>query len=477
MIPVMKGQEQVRHAVQTPRAEAAIRAFRASLRGDLLAPGDSGYDGARRVYNAMIDRRPALIVRPADAGDIRRAVLFAREQDWPLSIKGGGHSVSGSAVCEGGVMLDLSVLKGVRVDPERQIAVAQPGLLLADLDRATQAAGLATPLGVISATGIAGLTLGGGIGWLNGKHGLACDNLLAADVVTAAGELLRASADENGDLFWAIRGGSGNFGVVTSLVYQLHPVGPILGGSVDFPAAQAREALRFYYEFASAAPDELTTIARFGFDSGGRTTVAVDVCWCGSLEDGARALRSLRAFGPPEEDTIGTMDYCDLQSAADERYPPGQQHYWKAAWLADLNDGAIEVMLRFAAKRPVGATSHVTIALQQMHGGAARVDPAATAFPHRRDQYDFLILSQWSDPADAARHIEWTRRFFDAMQPFTERAVYVNNLGAEEKDRVREAYGANYERLAAIKTTYDPDNLFRSNQNIRPATEAAITPA
>jgi FAD/FMN-containing dehydrogenase len=449
-------------------SDAAVQAFRAQLAGDLLGPEDPGYDDARRVFNAMIDRRPAFIARPADVEDIRLAVLFAREHDVPFSVKGGGHSVAGSAVCEGGLMLDLSPLKEVQVDPERRKAVAQPGLLLADVDRATQAVGLATPLGIISTTGIAGLTLGGGMGWLNGQYALACDNLLAADIVTADGELRTVSGDQNADLFWAIRGGSGNFGVVTSFVYRLHPLGPILGGTVTFPAVRAREALRLYHELASTAPDALTTLASLGVDAEGGTTVSVTVCWCGALDDGERVLRPLRAFGPPVDDAIGVMPYNTLQTGADERYPPGRHHYWKACWLADLSDEAIAVMLHFAAERPMTATGHVTIALQQLHGAAARVDPTATAFPHRHDLYDLLILAQWSDPAEAEEHMVWTRAFFTAMQPFAERAVYVNDLGAEGEDRVREAYGVNYARLAAIKATYDPTNLFRVNQNIRP---------
>jgi FAD/FMN-containing dehydrogenase len=452
----------------SPVGEAAVGAFRARLHGELLAPGDPGYDGARRVFNAMIDRRPALIARAADAGDVRLAVRFAREYELPFSVKGGGHSVAGSAVCEAGLMLDLSLLKEVQVDPKQRRVVAQPGLLLADLDRATQAVNLATPLGIISTTGIAGLTLGGGMGWLNGQYGLACDNLLAADIVTAEGELRTVSRDQNADLFWAIRGGSGNFGVVTSFVYQLHPVGPIFGGVVTFPAERAREALRLYHEVASTAPDALTTLASLGVDADGGTTVSVTVCWCGALDDGERVLRPLRAFGPPVEDAIGAMSYTALQTSADEHYPAGRHHYWKASWLKDLSDEAIEVMLRFAAERPTTATGHVTIALQQLHGAAARVDPAATAFPHRHDLYDLLILAQWSDPTEAEQHMAWARAFFAAMQPFAERAVYVNDLGAEGEDRVQEAYGANYTRLAKIKATFDPTNLFRLNQNIRP---------
>jgi hypothetical protein len=452
----------------SPIAEAAVGALRARLHGDLLRPGDPGYDEARHVYNAMIDKHPALIVRPAQAEDVRRAVAFAREHALLLSIKGGGHSVAGSAVCEGGLMLDCSRLKSVQVDHDQKIAVAQPGLLLADLDRATQAYGLATPLGIVSDTGIAGLTLGGGIGWLNGKYGLACDNLLAAEVITADGDLVRASGEEHPDLFWALRGGSGNFGVVTSFVYQLHPVGPVLGGTLLFAGDRARDVLAFYHAFARAAPDELTTVAFLDVDTGGQATVGISVCWCGSHADGERALRPLRDLGPPSESTIGVVAYDDLQRASDAAFPPGHQHYWKSRWLVDVTDGAIETMLACVAAWPPTATGRTELALQQLHGAAARVDPGATAFPHRRDQYDFLIMSQWTDPADAPACTAWTRQTFDALAPFTENAVYVNNLGTEGEDRVREGYGPNYDRLATIKASYDPTNLFRSNQNIRP---------
>ena len=458
--------------------EVAIRALRARLQGELLTPCDPGYDDARRVFNAMIDRYPALIARARSAEDIRRAVLFAREGDLAFSVKGGGHNVAGSAVCEGGLMLDLSLLKGMQVDLERRIAVAQPGLLLGEFDVATQEFGLATPLGTVSITGIAGLTLGGGISWLNGKYGLACDNVIAADVVTADGELLRASATENPDLFWAIRGGSGNFGVVTSFLYRLHPVGPLLTGSLVFPPAQTREALRFYHEFSKSCPDQLSTFGSLVTDDDDQTLMSVIYSWCGPLDEGERVLRPLRTFGTPVEDVIEVQEYCALQKVIDERLPPGRKHYWKTNFLTDLSDEAIDVMLHFAAKRPSPAPVHgvtgpsrASIGLQHVHGAAARVDPTATAFPHRHVHHDFLILSQWTDPADAERHITWTRAFFEAMRPFTERAVYVNDLGVEGEDRVREAYGANYPRLAEIKTRYDPTNLFRANQNIHPSAQ------
>jgi FAD/FMN-containing dehydrogenase len=461
--------------------EVTLRAFRARLQGDLLEPGDPGYDDTRRVFNAMIDRYPALIARARSAEDVRRAVLFAREHDLPLSVKGGGHNVAGSAVCGGGLMLDLALLKGIQIDPERRIAVAQPGLILGEVDAATQEFGLATPLGTASITGIAGLTVGGGIGWLNGKHGLACDNVVAADVVTADGELLRASATENTDLYWAIRGGSGNFGVVTSFEYALHPVGRVLTGSLVYSPAQSQDALRFYHEFCKMCPDDLSTLGNLATDDDGRTVMSITYSWCGPHDEGERAVRPLRSFGTPIEDAVEVMDYCVLQQVIDERFPAGRQHYWKSNFLTDLSDEAVDVLMGFAAERPSPARVHgetgpsrAGIALQHVHGAAARVAPTATAFPHRHAHHDFLLVSQWTDPTDADRHITWTREFFEAMRPFTERAVYVNGLGVEGEERVREAYGANYERLAAIKATYDPRNLFRANQNIQPWVEPIV---
>ncbi|MBO0807148.1 MAG: FAD-dependent oxidoreductase, partial [Actinobacteria bacterium] len=421
--------------IQLP--EPDIDMFAESVRGQVLRAGEGGYEAARRVFNAMIDRHPALIVCCAGTDDVVGGVDFARAHGLPLSVRGGGHSVAGNAVCEGGVMLDLSGLKGIRVDPVERVAVAQPGLTLGEFDRATQAHGLATTLGVVSMTGIAGLTLGGGIGWLNGKYGLACDNLLSADVVTADGRTLTANASQNEDLYWGLRGGGGNFGVVTSFTYRLHPVGTVLAGAVTFPAERVREALRFYHESASACPDELSTAASLVRDGDGRPMLTVAVCYCGPLAEGERVLAPLRSF-PGVEDRVGPMDYCAFQSGTDAGYPGGRQHYWKAGFLRELPDAAIDVLLGFVAEMP---SIDSGVGLQQMCGAASRVDPAATAFAHRARQYDLNILSQWADPADAPRNVAWTRAFFAAIEPFLERAVYANNLGDEGDDRVRAAYG------------------------------------
>jgi FAD/FMN-containing dehydrogenase len=452
--------------------EAAVQEFAANLRGELIRPENDGYDNTRAVFNGMIDKRPAMIVRCAGTADVIQGVNFARTHELLVSVHGGGHSVAGNAVSDGGLMLDLSPMKGIRVDPVRRTAQAQAGLTLGELDHETQAFGLATTLGVVSVTGIAGLTLGGGLGWLNGKHGLACDNLLSADVVTADGRLLTASEDENEDLFWGVRGGGGNFGVVTLFEYQLHPVGPVLGGGLRYSAAEAHDFLRFYHEFASTCPDELSTAASLGQAPDGSVVVGVAVCYCGSIEAGERVLHPLRTFGSPLEDSIQPMSYQALQRAPDAGFPLGRQHYWKSSYLKHLSDEAIEVMLQFVAEMPSPISG---VGLQQMHGAASRVDPAATAFPHRDEHYDFLILSQWADPSDSEENVRWTRAFFEAMEPFFEQGVYVNNLGEEGEDRVKEAYGENYERLVALKDKYDATNLFRLNQNIRPTARSGVT--
>ncbi len=446
--------------------EEAVQTLEASLRGNLLRAGDGGYDASREVFNGMVDKRPAIIVRCAGTSDVIQGVDFARTHDLLLSVRAGGHGVAGKAVCDGGVTLDLAPMKGARVDPTRHTAEVQAGLTLGEFDHETQAFGLATTTGVVSVTGLAGLTLGGGLGWLNGKHGLACDNLLAADVVTADGEILTASAEENEDLFWGLRGGGGNFGVVTSFRFRLHPVARVLAGGISYPQAKAREALRFYHEFAGTCPDELSTVGSVGRAPDGGVAVSVGVCYAGPLERGEEVLRPLRAFGPPVEDTVQPMSYRALQSASDAGFPPRQQHYWKSSYLKSLDDEVIDIMLDFVPRMPSSLTSGV--GLQQMHGAASRVDATGTAFPHREEHYDLLILSQWPSPVDSAENIGWTREFFEALQPFFKGGVYVNNLGDEGQDRVKQAYGPNYDRLVEVKNKYDPTNLFRLNQNIKP---------
>ena len=446
--------------------DAALRDLRSAVRGQVLRPGDDGHEAARRIFNAMIDRRPALIVRCAEAADVSASVGFARTHALDVSVKGGGHNVSGKAVCEGGLMIDLSAMKDIRVDAQRRSARAEPGLTLAEFDRECQAFGLATPTGNVSPTGIAGLTLGGGIGWLNGKHALACDNLLSADIVTADARILTASATEHADLFWAIRGGGANVGVVTSFEYRLHPVGPVLGGGVAWPIERAKRVLAFYDEFARQCPDELSVNAGFAVAPDGTHLLGIGVAWFGDLEAGSRLLKPLRGFEQPLVDEIGPLSYVDLQRGGDGAFPTGRRHYWKGGFLRRLGPEAIDVLVHFAITRPSLPT---VIGLQQMHGAAARVAPTETAFAHRHDQWDCLMLSQWDSAADDDKNIRWTREFHAAMAPYLERGVYVNDLGDDEPDRVRAAYGANYERLVAIKAKYDPRNFFRGNQNVAAA--------
>jgi FAD/FMN-containing dehydrogenase len=436
------------------------------LRGQVVWPDDHGFDAVRAVFNGMIDRRPLAVVRPVDDSDVIRCIEFTRRHDLPLSVRGGGHSVAGHAVHDGAIMLDLSGMKAVQVDPRARRVRAEPGLTLGEFDRATQAVGLATTLGVVSVTGIAGLTLGGGLGWLNGCYGLACDNLISADVVTADGQLLRASTQENEDLFWGIRGGGGNFGVVTSFEYQLHPVDRVLAGVLSYPLSMAQRVLRFYDDFVKAAPDELSTAVSLARTPTAAAMLSIAVCYSGPIDKGEQLLYPLRTFQSPVVDNIQPLPYTALQSALDERFPSGRRHYWKSGWLRDLTDVAIETLLRFLPRMPSSASS---VGLQQMHGEASRIAPSATAFRHRAEQYDFLILSQWSDAADSDRNIEWTRALFQAMQPHLEESVYMNNLGDEGPERVKAAYGQNYSRLAALKRSFDPDNVFRANQNVEPS--------
>ena len=443
--------------------DAALRELRSSVQGQVLLPDSDGYDAARRVFNAMIDRRPALIARCERAADVVACVGFARTHGLDVSVKGGGHNVSGKAVCEGGLMIDLSPMKSVRVDAQRRAVRAGAGLTLGELDRECQAFGLATPTGNVSPTGIAGLTLGGGIGWLNGKHALACDNVLSVDIVTADAKLRTASATEHSDLFWAVRGGGANVGVVTSFEYRLHPVGPVLAGGVAWPLDRAKRVLPFYDELARGCPDELSVNAGFAIADDGTPVLGVAVAWIGDLDAGERLLKPLRSFENPIADGIVPMSYVDLQRSGDGTFPTGRRQYWKGGFIRRLGPDAIDVLVHFAATRP---SPHTPIALQQMHGAAARVPLTETSFAHRHDQWDCVILSQWDSAADDEKNIRWTRDFHTAMAPHMERAVYVNDLGADEPDRVRAAYGANYERLVAIKAKYDPTNFLRGNQNV-----------
>jgi hypothetical protein len=454
---------------QTEIHETAVGRLRERLTGDLLLPGDRGYDDARRVFNAMIDRRPGLIARCSGVADVVEAVRFARDHDLLTSVRGGGHNVSGNAVGDGAFMIDLTPMAGIRVDPSKQTVRAGPGLTWRQFDRETQAVGLATTGGVISSTGIAGLTLGGGIGYLARLHGLSCDNLISADVVTANGEVVTASTQDHPDLFWGLRGGGANFGVVTSFEYRLHEVREVTGGLILHPVGRARDGLRFYRDFMLTAPDALTVHAGLLTLPDG-TKVLVFVVGC--IAEGREAeamLRPLREFGPPMTDLIRPMSYVELQQLLDASYPPGLYHYWKSSFLARPDDEALGRVITHFLEAP-SPQSHVII--ERLGGAVERIPPQATAFAYRTMPFDLFILGVWTNREEQEACVTWARDLWRVMDPFLGEGAYVNYLGGEADegpDRIRRAYGGNYDRLAMIKTTYDPENRFRLNQNIIPA--------
>jgi hypothetical protein len=453
-------------------SESAIQKLRESLRGQSFRPGETCYDAARMVPNAMIDRQPAIIARCAGAADVMACVRFAREHDVLVSVRGGGHSVAGKSVCDGGLMIDLSAMKGIRVDPVRRTVRAEPGLKLGEFDRETQAFGLATTLGTVSTTGISGLTLGAGFGHLMAKHGLALDNVLGADVVTADGRLLTANARENEDLFWGVRGSGGNLGVVTSLEYRLHEVGPVLGGAVFFPVAKTREVLHFCRDFAATIPDELVI-------QGGAITLpdagrvfAIAGCYCGPISEGENVLRPLRTLGPPLVDIFTQISYVQMQTLFDPFFPSGRLTYVKSNFIRELSDDAISVMAEYAGASP----SPYSFApfFEHWHGAATRVGVSDTVFPHRQYSYNFMAWSNWENPADSEKNIQWTRECWDAMGPFLAAGSYINYVSDEGEAVARAAYGANYERLLELKNKYDPTNLFCMNHNVKPVAQGAV---
>ncbi|TIO75500.1 MAG: FAD-binding oxidoreductase [Mesorhizobium sp.] len=462
----------VDHRSQQPSV-AAINGFQ----GRLISADHADYDIARAVWNGAIDRRPRLIARCIGAADVIAAVRFARDNDLEIAIRGGGHNVAGTAVCDDGIVIDLSAMRGVRVDPADRSAWVQGGALWGDVDRETQAHGLATTGGIVSHTGVAGLTLGGGVGWLMRKHGLTVDNLLAADVVTADGDLLRASEDEHSDLFWALRGGGGNFGVVTSFEFRLHAVGPtVLAGPILWDANDAGDVLRFYRDFVRDAPDELGTVVRFGTapplpvipeDLHWRPVMIVGSCYAGPIEDGEKTLRPLRAFRTPLLDLVGPTPYVGFQSALDSTVPHGWNYYWKSTHLPELRDELIDVIAGHAFS---SSSPRSYVALFQLKGAVSRVAEGETAFGNRQASHAITLDAAWRPGEDYGdRDTAWTRALFAALGPFRE-GVYVNFLGDDEDpNRVREAYGESvYDRLVDVKTAYDPDNVFHHNQNIRP---------
>jgi FAD/FMN-containing dehydrogenase len=454
--------------VSTP-SSTTFEPLRATLSGALLEPGQPGYDEFRMVHNGTVDCQPAAIVRCHTVADVADAVNFGRGAGLELTVRGGGHNVAGRAVCDGGLMIDLAPMKGIFVDAKARTARAQGGVTWGEFNRATQVHGLATTGGVIGTTGIAGLTLGGGLGWLMGKYGLCVDNLRSAEVVTAAGEVLQASANENPDLFWALRGGGGNFGVVTSFEYSLHPVGPMVtGGVVAFPIERAAEVLKFYREFTSNLPDELTAFAGLlhAPDGSGTRIAAILSCHCGTPEQAEADYKPLRSFATPVMDALGPIPYSALNSMLDAGFPKGARNYWKSSFVADLSDEAIRTMTeQFAEVRsPMSG-----LLLEHFHGAVSRVPVEATAYGLRTTGFNFLAAAQWLENSDDAPNIAWARQAFQAMEPFLGRGGYVNYMGGDEtEDRVVEAFGPNYKRLREVKRRYDPENLFHMNQNILP---------
>jgi FAD/FMN-containing dehydrogenase len=455
--------------------ESSLRDFRFRMRGETLILGDAGYDEARRVWNGMFDRRPAIIARCTGVADVIAAVNFARDNGLEIAVRGGGHSMSGQSVCDDGMMIDLSQMKSVRVDPATRTVRAGGGCVWGDVDHETAAYGLATTGGSVSHTGIGGLSLGGGFGWLGRKHGFVVDNIVSVDIVTADGQLRVASADQHPDLVWAVRGGGGNFGVVTSFEYQLHDLNPIIvGGMALFPADRTTEVLRAYRDIMATAPDELTLTAVYISappapfvppEAVGAPMLAIAGCYAGSLEDGQRAMEPVHALSPIV-DLIGPMPYEVLQSIIDDANPHFIQYYNKSHYLNELSDDAIDTFVAQAAEK----TSPMTqIILWPFGGATARSVGGDTAMGFRDTAYIFVIISAWMDPAESERHIAWTRGMWGAMKPFSNGGIYVNDLNDEGSKGVTMAYEpATYERLVKVKTTYDPDNLFHMNQNVKP---------
>ena len=458
-----------------PLQEAQIDEFQAHFRGEVLVPGDASYDEVRQIWNAMIDRRPALIARCGSPADVVQAVKFARTHDLLVSIRGGGHNIAGNAVCDDGLMIDLSPMKGVQVDPQARRAMVEPGCTLADFDAAAQAHGLATPVGINSTTGVAGLTLGGGFGWLSRKYGMTIDNLLSAEVVTADGKQVHASETENSDLFWGLRGGGGNFGVVTRFDFRLHPVGPdLLTGLIVFPFDQAKSVLTKFARFTETMPDDLNVwmvtrkappLPFLPEAVHGKEIVVLAVCYAGDPAEGAKLIAPLRGFGTAHGEHIGVQPYTAWQQAFDPLLTPGARNYWKSHNFATLGEGAIDTIIEYAGKLP---SPQCEIFIGTIGGQTARVAPEAMAYSSRDARYVMNVHGRWESAADDERGIAWAREFFAKAQPFASRGAYINFLTEEESDRIAFAYGATYQRLVELKKKYDPTNLFRMNQNIKP---------
>jgi FAD/FMN-containing dehydrogenase len=456
---------------------AEVEAFKTGLNGQLLSAGDSGYDGARTVWNAMIDRRPVLIARASGKEDVVKAVKFARDNNLLLSVCGGGHNIAGNAVCEGGLMLDLSLMNSVQVDPKTRRANVGPGAKLADFDREAQAFGLATPLGINSTTGVAGLTVGGGFGWLSRKYGMTVDNLLSAEVVTADGETVRASESENPDLFWGVRGGGGNFGIVTNFEFQLHTVGPdVLTGLIVFPLDQAKDVLSKYREAVKTMSDDLNVwvvmrkappLPFLPSDAHGKEVVILAIFYAGDPVEGEKLIEPLKSFGTPYGQFIGVQPYTAWQQAFDPLLAPGARNYWKSHNFTEMSDGAIDTAIKYVGSLP---SPHTEIFFGLIGGQASRVASDATAYSQRDALWACNVHGRWETPEEDKKVIGWAREFFDAAAPYATGGVYVNFMTEDEVGRVASAYAPDvWKRLVNLKNKWDPTNLFRMNQNVKPS--------
>lgn len=455
--------------------EAAVEEFKASLRGELIQPSDESYDEARKVYNGMIDRRPRMIARCADVADVITAVNFGRENDLLIAIRGGGHNGGGLGICDDGLVIDLSLIKYTRVDPAARTVRVGGGCTWGDVDHATHALGLATPTGIISTTGVGGLTLGGGMGYLTRKCGLTIDNLLEADIVLADGRFVTASAEENEDLFWAIRGGGGNFGVVTSFLFKLHPIHMDYAGPMLWPLEQATEVMQWYREFITQAPDDIYGFFLFlvvppgpPFPEHLHNKKMCGVVWCytGPAEQAETTFKPIRSFGPPPAlDLVGPMPHPQLQSMFDELYPPGLQWYWRADFFNELSDEAIALHVKYGSEIP---TMHSSMHLYPINGAAHRIGKTDTAWSYRDATWAQVIVGVDPDPTNNEQIIAWTKEYWDALHPHSAGGAYVNFMMDEGEERIKASYRDNYDRLVEIKKQFDPTNLFRVNQNIRP---------
>ncbi len=453
-----------------------IDQLRSDVRGEVLLPTDPGYDDARAIWNAMVDRRPAVIVQCAGVGDVMRSVALARDQGMEVAVCGGGHNIAGNAVCDDGLMINLSPMRSVRVNAEARRVYVEPGARLGDLDYETQVFGLATPVGINSTTGVAGLTLGGGFGWLTRKYGMTVDSLVAADVVTAEGKWVRASEEENADLFWGLRGGGGNFGIVTLFEFELYPVGPeVLSGLIVFPLDDAKAVLASYREFVAELPDELNVWAVLRKapplpflpeEVHGREVVVLAAFCAGDIEQGRRALEPLRGFGKAHGEHMGPQPFTAWQRAFDPLLTPGARNYWKSHNFARLSDEVLDVVIEYAGKLP---SPHCEIFIGLVDGQSSRVAPDVTAYSHRDAKFIMNVHGRWETPQEDEKVIAWARAFFEASKPFATGGVYVNFLTADEPERAVAAFGTNYERLVQVKDRYDPTNFFHMNQNIKPS--------